>query len=213
MRNSLPNLGACLALTLLVWNALAAQGRDTSDDLVLDSESLSMDRQTNLIELKGPRITQGDIRIEADKALATGTDFEQRSEWQFQGHVRITMDMAVLEADSAVFTFDRKQLAHAELEGAPASFTDRDPSRKTPIRGGARKLAYDRVARTLRMSENAWINKDQYEIQGCDLIYDFNDQGVKSGATDCGELFRIRVLPKNEPQTPPAAPPPPPPPQ
>jgi lipopolysaccharide transport protein LptA len=137
------------------------------------------------------------MRIEADEALATGTEFDRKSEWRFTGNVRIYVDTAVIEAHSAVFTFDQEQLSRGELEGAPASFSDSDPARQSPVRGGANKLTYDYVARTLRMSENAWVNKDQYEIQGCDLIYDFADERVTSGSADCGELFRIRVLPQS----------------
>jgi lipopolysaccharide transport protein LptA len=123
-------------------------------------------------------------------------EFGQNSEWRFTGNVKIYVDSAVIEADSAVFTFTDEQLSRGELEGSPASFADADPIRQQPIRGGANKLTYDYTARTLRMSENAWVNKDQYEIQGCDLIYDFTDERVTSGSDDCGELFRIRVVPQ-----------------
>ena len=51
---------------------------------------------------------------------------------------KITVNTAVLEADSAVFIFDGKQLTHAELQGNPASFTEVEPSRQKPVRGGAR---------------------------------------------------------------------------
>jgi lipopolysaccharide transport protein LptA len=140
----------------------------------------------------------------SDESDPTAQPAHQRSEWRFKGHVRIVVESALLEADTAVFTFEKEQLARGELDGNPASFTDRDPTRQKPVSGGARKLYYDYTARTLRMSENAYINKDQYEIQGCDLIYDFTDERVTSGSADCGELFRIRVLPQTEQQTSPA---------
>jgi lipopolysaccharide transport protein LptA len=182
-----------------VCSALAAQEGGRSEDLVLDADGLTFNRQTNLFEARRPRIVQGTIRIEADESVGSGVDFERASEWRFKGHVKITVDKAVLEADSAVFTFDNKQLARAELEGDPASFSDREPTQQKPVKGGARKLTYNHMARTLRMSDNAWINKDQYEVQGCDLIYDFKEERVTSGSTDCGDqLFRIRVPKKAE---------------
>ena len=187
---------------------LAAQDSREPEELLLDSESLTLDRKTNLIQLRNPRISQGGLAIEADEALATGIEFDQKSEWRFTGHVRIAVGTAVIEADSAVFTFDQKQLSRGELEGAPATFADVDPARAKPIRGGANKLSYDYVARTLRMSDNAWVHKDQYEIQGCDLIYDFSDERVTSGSADCDELFRIRVLSNQDAQAPAAAQPP-----
>jgi lipopolysaccharide transport protein LptA len=195
-------------LTLAGCVELTAQDGVKPAQLVLASESLTLDRKTNLIQLNKPRISQGGLVIEADEALATGIEFDQKSEWRFIGNVRITVDTAVLEADSAVFTFDQEQLARGELAGMPATFADADPARSKPVQGGADTLSYDYVARTLRMSSNAWIHKDQYEIQGCDLIYDFTDERVTSGSADCAELFRIRVLSNQDAQAPAAAPPP-----
>ena len=197
---------ACVLLATSVFAPLSAQNAARSDDLVLDFESGTFNRQTNLFEARHPRIVQGNMHIEADES--SGVDVEQSSEWRFKGHVKITVNTAVLEADSAVFMFDGKQLTHAELQGNPASFTEVEPSRQKPVRGGARKLSYDHVARTLRLSDNALVKKDQIEIQGCDLIYDFNAERVSSGSTDCGDqLFRIVVPKKAEPQAPPVAPP------
>jgi lipopolysaccharide transport protein LptA len=208
MGHLLNKLCVCALLVTTVCTVLAAQEGARSDDLVLDAESLTVNRQTNLLEAHHPRIVQGNVRVEADESVATGVDSEQSAEWRFKGHVKVTVDTAVLEADSAVFMFDRKQLSRADLEGAPASFTDLEATQKKPVRGSARKLAYDHMARTLRMSGDAWIKKDQYEIQGCDLIYDFKDERVTSGSTDCGDqLFRLVVPKKSEQQAPPAAPP------
>lgn len=186
--------------------ALAAQNNGEPQELLLDSASLTLDRATNLIHLRSPRISQGNLAITADEALATGIEFDQKSEWRFIGNVRISVDTAVIEARSAVFTFDQEQLARGELEGTPATFTDEDPARAKPIRGGANKFSYDYLARTLRLSDNAWVHKDQYEIQGCDLIYDFAAERVTSGSADCAELFRIRVLSNQDEQAPSAAP-------
>ena len=155
---------------------------------------MTIDRKTNLFHLREPRITQGAMTIQADEALATGVDFNEHSEWRFTGHVRINVDSALLEADRAIFTFDADRLARGELDGRPATLTDHNATHKEPVRGGANKLVYDYAAHTLRLSEHAWINKGQTEIQGCDLIYDFNDERVTSGSSDCGEAFRIRIL-------------------
>jgi lipopolysaccharide transport protein LptA len=199
------NLWVCV-LAAACCTALAAQNSGKPEELVLDSASLTLDRATNLIHLRSPRISQGNLAITADEALATGIEFDQKSEWRFIGNVRITVDTAVLEAGSAVFTFDQQQLSRGELEGTPAKFTDEDAARAKPISGGADKLTYDYVARTLRLSDNAFVHKDQYEIQGCDLIYDFAAERVSSGSADCAELFRIRVLSTQDEQAPAATP-------
>ncbi|MEO8464896.1 MAG: LptA/OstA family protein [Gammaproteobacteria bacterium] len=206
MENSSAKTLVCALLAAIVCAPLGAQDAARSDDLVLDFDSGTFNRQTNLFEARRPRIVQGNMHIEADES--SGVDVEQSSEWRFKGHVKITVNTAVLEADSAVFMFDGKQLTHAELQGNPASFTELEATRQKPVRGGARKLTYDHVARTLRLSDNALVKKDQIEIQGCDLIYDFKAERVSSGSTDCGDqLFRIVVPKKSEQQAPAAAPP------
>jgi len=207
MAHSVANFSALALAALTLSVAATAQDGRGTQELLLDSESLSFDRQTNLIELKAPRITQGNLRIEADEALATGTDFDERSEWRFKGNVRITVDTAVLEADSAVFTFESQQLSRGELEGSPASFTDFDKTRQASITGRARKMSYDYIGRTLRMTDNAWVQRDKLEMQGCDLIYDFGAERVTSGSADCVDLFRVRVLPDQDEQDAPTDPP------
>jgi lipopolysaccharide transport protein LptA len=149
--------------------------------------------------LHAPQITQGDLRIEADDALATGIDFEAQSEWRFTGNVRITIETTELEAASAVFTFKQKRLSSGELEGTPVSFRDIDEARQTTVSGEARKMSYDNVARTLRLTDTARMQKDNVEFQGCDLIYDFAAERVTSGSADCADRFRVRVLREQQP--------------
>lgn len=200
----------CTCALASVWGfqTVAAQsGGERTEELLLDSESFSFDNQTNLVRIRGPRITQGDLKIEADEAVATGINFDERSEWRFAGHVRITVESAVIEADSAVFTFDNERLSRGELTGSPATFTDPNADGEFPISGSAGKLSYDYVARTLRLTDNAWLRRDRTELTGCDLIYDFASEGFRSGSPDCGEAFSFRVLPRPTDPAPPALPP------
>jgi lipopolysaccharide transport protein LptA len=189
------------APALTVCAALAAQSDSSSQDLSFESGPFTLDGSTNLIHFVRPQIRQGRLRIDADEAFAMGVEFDDSSEWRFKGHVRIDVDGALIEADSAVFTFDKDRLSRGELTGAPASFSDARPSAdQEPVRGSANKIYYDYVARTLRMSEGgASINKDQYYIYGCDLIYDFNNERVTPGPTECEEPFRI-VVRNNQPE-------------
>jgi lipopolysaccharide transport protein LptA len=181
-----------LWLTATAPVVLGAEG--DAEQLVFESQSWTLDGKTNLIHFVGPKIKQGDLGIEAAEAIATGIEFEQQSEWRFTGNVRIQLKGALITADSAVFTFADKRLARGELTGS-ATFEDTERSEgKSAVRGGADKVFYDDRARTLRLSENAWVHKDQYEMQGCDLIYNLNGEGVSSGSPNCPQPFRIRVL-------------------
>jgi lipopolysaccharide transport protein LptA len=195
-------VGVLLCTT--VCTALAAQEKARSEALVLEADSLNFNRQTNQFEARHPRIVQGNVRVQADESAATGDDFQRSTEWRFKGHVKITVDATVLEADSAVFTLDQGQVSRADLEGTPASFTNRESNQQMPVRGSARRLEYDHVARTLHLSGDAQISKEQYQIQGCDLIYEFKAERWVSGPSDCG--VRVVVPQKQKaPQAPAAA--------
>jgi len=192
----------CFALAL--GAAGVAQNDSSREALVLDFESVTVDRSTNLFRAVRPQITQGNLSIEADEAVGTSIDFSERSEWRFTGNVRIAVDTAVIEAASAVFTFDDARLSRGELVGMPVRFSDFDEVRQTPIQGRAQRMSYDYVARTLRMTEDAWVQRGQIEVLGCDLIYDFTaaerDAGlvVTSGSADCADRFRVLRRPDPE---------------
>lgn len=206
MAPSLLNI-VCACGLAAAWSLSSAAAQNRTEELLLDSESFSFDRDTSLVRITRPRITQGTLRIEADEAVATGINFDERSEWRFTGHVRITVETAVMAADSAVFTFDDEQLSRGELAGSPATFDDPNPDGESPISGSAAALAYDDVAQTLRLTGNAWLRRDRTEVTGCDLIYDFAADRFRSGSSDCGEAFSFRVLPKADDAGAPASPP------
>ena len=197
MASSLRNLLICV-VGLSASQALAAQGASSlcHDPVVLESGPFVLDHKTNLINVQMPKITQCKTVITADEATATGLDFDTRSEWRFKGHVRVVVDNTYeLTADTAVFTFADMRLARGQLLGT-ATFVDK----QTKDNGAANKLVYDDKAKTLLLSDNAQVNKAQYEIQGgCDLLYDMNEKRVTSGSTVCNEPNRIRMLPTEKP--------------
>jgi lipopolysaccharide transport protein LptA len=192
----------------LAFSAVGIAQDDGSqrEALVLESESMTVDRTNNLFVARRPRITQGNLNIEAEEATATSIDFNERSEWRFMGNVRITVGTAVLEAASAVFVFEDEQLSRGDLSGTPMRFSDIDQVRQTPIEGRAQQMSYDHVARKLRLVGDASVQRGRTEIVSCDLIYDFaaaeRDAGlvVTSGSDDCPGVFRMRVVPDPDDQ-------------
>jgi lipopolysaccharide transport protein LptA len=186
---------------------LAAGAQDGTEVLEFTSGPLELDRQSNLFRAQAPRITQGNLSIAADDALATAFEFDEAGELRLTGNVRMQIDSAVMEADSAVFTFARGQLSRGELEGTPVSFSDTDEASQSQVTGTAGKMSYDYAARTLRMMGEASVQLDRREVLGCDLIYDFRAERVTSGSADCEGGFRVRV--RRDAESPAAAPDPP----
>jgi lipopolysaccharide transport protein LptA len=194
MVNSIPKLcHAIVALLLLPWLTIAAEDDDLLP-IVLDAESSSFDQKNDTVVFRGLQITQGELGIRADEAVASALDFE-RSEWSFSGNVRITVESAKLEADTALLVFKDHTLLTAELTGRPARFEDLSLTRRQPISGSANRLTFDNVERVLRLSEGARLSEGSNEMTGCDLIYDLEQQQITSGSSECGEQVVITIVP------------------
>ncbi len=183
-------LGAWIAAAAIV----PASAQDEDLRVSLDAEWSSFDRQTNTMMFRGLRIAQGDLSIAADEAVASDLDFD-RSEWEFNGNVRIEVDTAVIESNRAEVVFQTHELLVVELRGEPARFQDRNPEREDSIRGGAEVLRYESAGRILRMTGGAWLSEGPNEFKGCDLIYDIDDKKITSGSSECGEPVVITIVP------------------
>jgi lipopolysaccharide transport protein LptA len=204
-RSSLSFLRHC-ALALAVALGASAQN-DAGDELQFSADSLVLDGPTNMMRAQQPRITQGNLRIAADDALATGFEFDEAGEFRLTGNVRVDVDMASMKANSAVFMYANGQLSRGELEGTPVSFSAVDAATQRKVTGYAGKMSYDNVARTLRMSGSASVQMETREVVGCDLIYDLRAERVTSGSADCADQFRVRI--RRDPDVETAAPNPP----
>src|SRR5690606_39544051 len=89
MLTALPNAGTALA-----------QNGEVVDIIV--RENLSYVGNTGRVDVAGLVITQGDLKIEADKGSASRLDTE-RSEWHLEGNVRISVGSVKIAGDAAEF--------------------------------------------------------------------------------------------------------------
>lgn len=201
-RSHLSLLCLC-ALAVVVTRPAATQSND--ENFEFESGPFVFDGQA--MRAQAPRITQGDLRIEADDVLATGLEFDEAGEFRLTGNVRVAVATALMEADSAVFTYAQGRLSRGELEGTPVSFTDIDAATQRNVTGRADKISYDNVARTLRITGEASVVYPTREVIGCDLVYDFGTEKVSSGSADCEGGFRFIF--RRDSEEPAAAPDPP----
>jgi lipopolysaccharide transport protein LptA len=190
-RSLLPKTLPACAFTLAVALAAGAQHDAGDEDLQFTSGPFVFDGPTNMMRARAPRLIQGDLRIEADDVLATALEFDEAGEFRLTGNVRIAVGTALMEAESAVFTYAKGRLSRGVLEGTPVSFTDVDEAKQTSVTGTAGKISYDNVAGTLRMTGDASVVFASREIIGCDLVYDFNTERASAGSTDCEGGFRF----------------------
>lgn len=166
----------------------------------VEAESSDVDYRSSRVVFDRVRITQGDLVVEARRAVATGLDF-RASRWELTGQVQITGTEGRLQSDSAVVTFRDNRVARAEITGTPAEFTGTGDRRIA--HGRAARIVYDVVAGTVRLSGKAWLSDGRNDITGETLVYSMREKRVMATADEQGsERVRITINPQSPPERP-----------
>ena len=183
---------AALCATVSAPAPLAAQsakGREA--EIVLDAASSDVDYRSNTLLFRDVVITQGPLRVQAERARATGLDFKDAT-WTFSGKVRIDVEGGTLRSDEAVVNFVANRLARATVRGKPAEFEQRLKS-GGKAQGRAGSLLYETRSGTVTLREGAWLSDGRSEIRGQQLVYDIAAQRVQAGKTT-GSDERVRIV-------------------
>lgn len=192
------------ALTGGAWAAAPPGGSGPASrrtaEITLDAASTEVDYASNRYLFRSVTITQGDLRVQADEARATGTDFENAT-WEFRGKVQITLPTGSLKSDLARVQFRNNAIASARIEGQPAEFEQRRANNPEPARGRARNIDFDVASNTVRLSNEAWLSDGRNDIKGNELVYSLVDQKVRARAKpgDAGGGIRITIRPAAAP--------------
>jgi lipopolysaccharide export system protein LptA len=161
----------------------------------LDADSSDIDRRNDRLVFRGVSISQGDLGIEADEAVASTLDFAN-SEWIFTGKVKIRMSTASIEADEATMQFSGYRLLSAVIRGQPAEFRQVEADQSV-TEGHGRLLEYTADPAVVRLSNNAWLSESGKEISGNVLSYSLTEERViASSSTETGERVRILITPE-----------------
>jgi len=162
-----------------------------------ESNSFALDRGSNTMTFDGFRIVGENWSLSADAATARATELEfEVGEWWFQGHVKVVLDTASLEAGSAVFTFRQKRLVRAELRGSPVTFEDAVVTADSPVQGTSETLRYDDDRGTFELLGSVTLTVGPYRTTGCDLVYYLGQEEFTTGSTQCQERFRTIIVPQ-----------------
>lgn len=167
---------------LVAWLLLAACSGAGAQERInlpiqLKASSLDFDSQKGVVEYGTVLITQGEIRISADRAVTTGVDFDD-SKWQFSGTVRITTPESALASDTAEVRFAGGEIQSAAVTGGPATFEQQ--RNEDLARGRARRIDYDLKRGTVELAGDAWLSDGKTEITGEKLVYSTANQRVVS---------------------------------
>ncbi|MBU6378941.1 MAG: hypothetical protein KJS95_10470 [Gammaproteobacteria bacterium] len=204
--------GALLALGLTsvasTAEPAAPPATARSGDITLDAASSEVDYRSNTLLFRDVVIAQGAVRVEAQRARATGLDFNEAT-WNFSGAVRIDVDGGALRSEEATVVFAGNRVVRATIRGKQAEF-EQVLKNGGRARGKAGSITYEMAAATVTLREDAWLSDDgRSEIRGDPLVYNVREQRVQAGRPT-GSSERVRILIRPKPNTPASAPTPPP---
>jgi lipopolysaccharide export system protein LptA len=166
--------------------------------LPIDVAFSKADYKGDLAVFQDVVITQGDTRVQADRARGVGLDNFDNSHWTFEGNVRISGEQhGSLKSDQAVVEFRNNDIAKATVTGNPAEFEQKRSDTDEIARGHAREIVYNVNDGTVRLSNDAWLSDGHNEISGQKLVYNIREQRVQAAATPgSDDKVHIRIEPK-----------------
>lgn len=200
MAVSIPRRAALAALLTaaaaagLAESPVPAPGRSTLP-ITVEADSSDFDYRNEALRFTKVRITQGDVRVEADQATASGLNFDN-SRWQFEGTVHITVQGGYLSSDTATVEFRANRIARADILGKPAQFEQQRADQLA--RGHARHIDYDLDSGRVRLEGEAWLSDGHNEINGPSLVYELSAQRVVAqGGKGGDQRVRITINPQD----------------
>jgi lipopolysaccharide transport protein LptA len=200
-------LGVLIGAALLTLNAasaathIAAVTKNSVPAPSKDARKLPIDVASSKVDYKGDTvvfqdvvITQGDTKVQADHAHATGLDNFDNSHWTFDGNVRINGEQhGSLKSDQAVVEFRNKYISKATITGNPAEFEQKRTDTPEMARGHAHEIVYNVTDGTVRLSNDAWLSDGHNEISGPELVYSIREQRVQA-TTAPGTDDKVHII-------------------
>lgn len=165
------------AFALAVACAAAGAQERTELPIQLNASTTDFDYQNGVLKFEAITITQGEVRITAERAEATGLDFKDSS-WEFGGSVRISMPEAALASDTARVRFSGGVIASATVTGTPATFQQHRENELA--QGRANRIDYDLQRGSVELDGDAWLSDGKTEMTGGKLVYSTASQRVVS---------------------------------
>ncbi|HTT02043.1 MAG TPA: lipopolysaccharide transport periplasmic protein LptA [Steroidobacteraceae bacterium] len=167
--------------------------------ITYDAASVDVDYRTQQVVLRDVVITQGDLRVQADRAEATGLNFDD-SHWVFTGNVHIRAEQrGTLQSERATVEFRHNQIEKAIATGTPAQFEEKLQESGLTARGHAGSIEYDVGPGTVRLTNDAWLTDGRNEMKAPTIVYDINQRAVQSHSEGTpGSRVHITILPKPE---------------
>ena len=177
----------------------AAAASSPAPPLVVTTERSHVDYQTDTATFEHISVSQGDTRVTAERARASGLDFKN-STWVFEGNVQILVrPRGKLRSERATVQVRDSRVTEATVTGKPAAFEEQRTGSRSAVRGEADNIFYDAKADTVRLSGEAWLSTGQDErISGPLLTYDI--RGERLEAVSPGGMNGVHITVNPQPR-------------
>jgi len=158
--------------SLIAGSAVAQRPTTSKEPIVINSAVANMNEANDTADFTTISITQGNTRLTADRASATGVGF-QNSQWTFAGRVVIiSQTRGSLWADRAILEYRDGELAQVTATGSPAHFEERRTDSQRAEHGQADEITYDAKQGTVRLHGHAHIfDRQNTEITAPMFVY------------------------------------------
>jgi lipopolysaccharide transport protein LptA len=196
--------GWLTTVALPIWAAAqrpAAAAKQTSKPpMVIDAGYSHVDYNTNTVVFRDVVVSQGDTRVMAERAHASGVGFEN-SEWTFEGNVQMVLQpRGTLSSDRAVVQFKNGRITQATATGRPARFEQPPSESRRAAYGSAEEILYDAAADSVRLSGSARLSDGRaVEVSGPLLLYDAREERLQAPSSGKGRVH-ITVKPRAQPE-------------
>jgi lipopolysaccharide transport protein LptA len=195
--------GAALFAGLLGARAAVPDARE---NLPINIEAASSEGSlpNNTLVMHDVTISQGDLKIRANKASVVGGLDYHNSKWTISGGVRINAQGGSLTSDEAVVTFTNNVITRATITGAPAEFEGLREGTTEPARGHARTIDYEISTGNVSLKDEAWLSDGCKEIRSEQIVYNIRSQSMQaqSAAPAAGSNGDRQIHITIQPQTP-----------
>lgn len=169
---------------------------DAKEKISVDAASSDVDGKTNTIVFKDIVVSQGATRVRADRARATGLNF-QNSRWTFQGNVQIDAPpRGSLRSDQATVEFRDNQIAGVTITGRPAQFEQQRAGDLGMEKGHADQIVYDVSQGTVLLTDDAWISDGHNEMSAPTIAYSIREQKVLATSSGASQGVHITITPQ-----------------
>jgi lipopolysaccharide transport protein LptA len=200
--------GSLMAAASRADEAVAQHPATSQQAIIINSDFSNIDYRTNTAVFKDIVVSQGDRRLTAERASATGVDFRD-SQWTFVGQVVIVLQpRGTLWADQAIVDFRNNELAQVTAIGFPAHFEQRRTDSAPPAQGHADRITYDAKQDTVRLYGHAQLSDGRgVEISAPVAVYDVHSDRLQAESPGEGRGVHTTVTTRSLPslQAPPGA--------